>query len=807
MMSPSTVGTSLWSNAIPYCVQRKSFYANGRFWAFYSDGTNLVFRSSTDGITWTDATSLGACLAGDDAAIWFDGTYVHYARYDEDGYDLFYRRGTPVSDGTITWSADEQTVYAGSYTTTFHYHPVIAVDSSGYAWIGTRGYYMAHGYPAREYPNIFKNANNDGTWSTDTGFPYELNATFGGWTVSPVPLTSQKMYVIYCNSGNSPLGILYDGSWGSEETDLADYVLGDDKLFSGVAEGDHVHFVYLRGEQTYQIRYNKRTYGTGWAANDVLVQDSVAYATSCALSIDAINDLYCFWSRDTTSHVYYKKCVSGTWDTDPTDWINEATDGIASEYAISCYAQIYGSRIGLLYTTKTSSPYDVRFAYLTVFPAKSLTQTVSVLSSSVKTAQFIRSPMQAVVVASSGLKAVTKGPMSQSVLAVSLLLPNTIGKNVTQPITAFSTFTRVVSYEKALTQPVAASLWMTGKLSGAQTILRDMTGVSLISGRVGTLQYRRAYVEWPITAIPSGATITSVVLKYHGKTKPSTDTVSIKAMSIQPSAQSDNAAGNKAVYDDVAAGTAFVSASTTFPTVGEVQQADLGAGAVTSLQTALNAARTWWAIGLMTSELNISDFAEIYGANYADANPKPTLTVTYTTASAATLLGIYMARMNKTKDSYLKQTLVAKIQTDLVRSITFLAKTDSSLGAQIEVLIHYDDGYSDTTTINLTTSTTEYACKFSPGKNMDYVKVTYVGATEAGKYLYFDQFVIEWHEMKISGAVNSYIQPFQEISDTITRDASGNITKIVTSSSTKTVTIDITRNAAGKITAINRTLS
>jgi len=78
MVNPSVVGTST-TGAVPYPHQRKTFYANGRFWVFYSDGRNMVYRTSTDGSTWSSATTVRAAINGSLFSVWFDGTYLHYA--------------------------------------------------------------------------------------------------------------------------------------------------------------------------------------------------------------------------------------------------------------------------------------------------------------------------------------------------------------------------------------------------------------------------------------------------------------------------------------------------------------------------------------------------------------------------------------------------------------------------------------------------------------------------------------------------------------------------------------------------------
>lgn len=360
-IDPATVGTCTNDYAAAYGFMRKSFYTAGLFWAFYGDGTNAGWEFSNDGTTWTGAfTSIGACSNGYYFSVWFDGTYIHYTR--SNNYDLFYRRGIPVNDGSICWSAVEQTVYDGVSGDKYDI-PCIAVDTNGYAWIGAY-----NDQPdGDDFPIVLKNANKDGTWTLD--FAYELSIIdHYSWNVAPIPLTDGKVYVVYCQHGQPPLGQLWDGDWDAgEETDLADHAIYQGRLFSTVAIGDNVHFVYTK-EYPFQIRHNERVWGVGWNAADVLVQDAVGECGP-ALSIDiTTDDLYCFWTSTITDHVYYKKYSSGSWDAAATDWIDESIDEIHFDWLISSFYMDYGDYIGLLYSTKRLSPFNVRFAFLITPP-------------------------------------------------------------------------------------------------------------------------------------------------------------------------------------------------------------------------------------------------------------------------------------------------------------------------------------------------------------------------------------------------------------------------------------------------------
>jgi len=162
-------------------------------------------------------------------AVWFDGTYLHYVC---GGAYLYYRRGTPNGDGTITWSAAEQEV-----STTYGeiWWPTISVDSNGYVWIG-----YADGY-STPYPFVIKSGNNDGTWgTTPSGFPYQLSST-PMEVVVPIPLTGGKMFVLYHSNGDPVYGKRWTGSaWGSERGTTS----SADQFYSAVAEGDDVHLVF-----------------------------------------------------------------------------------------------------------------------------------------------------------------------------------------------------------------------------------------------------------------------------------------------------------------------------------------------------------------------------------------------------------------------------------------------------------------------------------------------------------------------------------------------------------------------------------
>ena len=369
VVDPSIVATTSNLFAVFYPYQRKSFYAGGLHWEFYTDGTNLCFRTSSDGISWSSATTVRACTDGRDFSIWFDGTYVYYVYSATTSSIIYFRRGTPNSDGTITWSATEQSITDESYNTMY---PVVCVDSSGYPYI----VYNLAPAASYNYVNVTRSSTNDGTWVTDTanGYPQSLTGFYSDVTYpSIVALTGRDMYVVY--AGGYFYGLFYDYSantWGSEEqiSDVG-YSSGNGMFHCEVADGDTVHAVFNAqhlgiSPAQYDLYYDYRSAGHVWGT-DVSIQANVGTSVCPMLCKHSSTVMYCFWAgKPTADHIYYKKWVSGSWDASPTDWINESTDHLTSNTRLNSFYQSSNNLIGVTYMTLTASPYNIRFATLSI---------------------------------------------------------------------------------------------------------------------------------------------------------------------------------------------------------------------------------------------------------------------------------------------------------------------------------------------------------------------------------------------------------------------------------------------------------
>lgn len=314
-----SLGTS--TAGYPASPQRKSFYINGRFWVFYSDGTNIVYQTSIDGITWTAETNIRSCTSGRYFSVYCNGTYFGYTFCDTTLAAIYFRRGTPNPDGSISWSTNENTVIEN--LASLMATPELVFDSNGYPWIG---YSDDEGVATRKYPFVVKATAEDGsTWDT----PVKLSTNDMNYHVIPVALTAGKVYVLYAQSTTfvdaDSKGKLWDGfAWGGEETVGQYKVLSLEFDWYANSYNDTVYITYL-SISPYQVRFNVRVYGVGWNATDELLQDDAEFDSVPNLTVDETNgNMYCIYpNAPIVNSLFYRKYIASTstWDS-VVEWLN-----------------------------------------------------------------------------------------------------------------------------------------------------------------------------------------------------------------------------------------------------------------------------------------------------------------------------------------------------------------------------------------------------------------------------------------------------------------------------------------------------
>ncbi len=357
--TPSKTGIRLSS-------QHGAFYDAGRYWLFYYDiDGNLSFKSSTDGESWSSATTVDDLpLYGATFDAVFDGTYVHYVRntyYSPPNYyGIAYRRGIPQDDGSISWSAVEQIVLDNTEVAN---DMQLAVDSDGCVWIGYGGVTASYGYPT-----VIKSSTNDETWATASGFPHTFFETID-WFVIPVPQTSGKVYCIVYRTGTSEekiLGYQWDGSsWGYREeatnSSLSNYS-GDGYfgMLSAVAIEDDIHLAFTA--TSGGLKHVKRTSGS-WGSESTIEETLLGWDTSPVLTRRTNGDLVCCWLYCNGSHTieksYYKEYSEETWDITATELTDEYDDKFVRLGSLQSYYEEMEGRFSLVYQVCDSGAYDI----------------------------------------------------------------------------------------------------------------------------------------------------------------------------------------------------------------------------------------------------------------------------------------------------------------------------------------------------------------------------------------------------------------------------------------------------------------
>jgi hypothetical protein len=356
----NTVGTSTSSAALlgtGDVGERSNFFCAGLLWQWYYDGTGngLGYRTSADGKTWSSITYVSPTSASSPSGwdIYFDGTYVHYAAIKAASQPIYYRRGVPLSNGAVSWSAAEQTVVSGgSYICV-----CVCADTFGYPLVS---YVNA----ANSYAYVIKSSTIDGTWSTKSGYPKQSHAQTPYKTLL-LQLTQGKILLLYIPSTAGDGGLddevlVNDALTGWQiVTQTAPNYSGS---WSAVAVGDDVHLVSNEFNLgVYYVAYYKLTYATGsWSSVLAVVTGLPAIAFSPKISCLGGADLAVFYANS-DNYVYYVRKMGNTWDAKPSKLVNETSEVLSVYSEISASEKTYAGRTLLSWLGKSGSPYDIRF--------------------------------------------------------------------------------------------------------------------------------------------------------------------------------------------------------------------------------------------------------------------------------------------------------------------------------------------------------------------------------------------------------------------------------------------------------------
>lgn len=275
---------------IGYGGNQNTFYANGRHWELYLNAdTDLVYRSSVNGVTWTAEVDIVATTAlyGPEFSCWYDATddKVHYARHDLDNDDTLYRMGTPGANGTITWAAAEQKV-ADTPSNLLTFRVDICTDTDGYpwvAWVDDDGL----GEPYEGIVYIESSSTKNGTWTEDLS-TFIAPAGYKVWFVNIIPVQDApypRVEVQYSmeDTDGEELGDVSLMAADTLDNFVTQYTVAATMMdsrpdaFAFINNSAAVYCVYTRadGDVMYRVRSGIQTWAEAGAATEILTASLV----------------------------------------------------------------------------------------------------------------------------------------------------------------------------------------------------------------------------------------------------------------------------------------------------------------------------------------------------------------------------------------------------------------------------------------------------------------------------------------------------------------------------------------------------
>jgi hypothetical protein len=350
--------------------QRKLFYDGTNFWSFYWDGSNTVYKYSTNGgQTWTAGGSVFKTSGVNEVSIWYDSANnAVYAVGDTStaSLNVYVQKGavTP-STSSISWAKSDENPSVSTNSLAGK-NAFISRDASGYVWILSSD--LTQTSPARYDLTSLqsKNANSINTWDNRGSMSCAATAETLKGTILPAG-TGSNMWAVYIYDGNIS-SRKYTGSWSSSstiytKTGTAGYV--DVAPPSALVDSNGViHVVYGDGHEQpsgtvkpfIQYRYNN---SNSWSSAAQL--DSAGNTKGNrypSISLDSsTGNLLVFWIQIDTMAIHCSRNVSGTW----SELTLSGQTPYTKQYLTSIYSAPGEQYICFQWTQNTTSPIEVMF--------------------------------------------------------------------------------------------------------------------------------------------------------------------------------------------------------------------------------------------------------------------------------------------------------------------------------------------------------------------------------------------------------------------------------------------------------------
>jgi PKD repeat protein len=284
----TTVSTTTVGHACGKPHSPRVFSAAGRLWAIYFDSDKYRYRSSADsGASWSAATDIADGSVGYALAANFDGTYIHIVHGINS--DLTYLRGTPASNGVITFTSAATLGLSGAWIDS------LAFDADGKVVIS---------YTSGSHVYVGKNNNTNGTWSNASGYPKQISSATASDHFSQVVTFGSGWYCGFGAGGTKLRGRYWNGTALAAAEDISSQNLVYGLRFTLTALGSVLEAVWNTDNAGVRSRRNG---GSSWGTE--LTVASTVNVVAVPLAVATSTKTFCFYIH--SGALYYRTSTAG----------------------------------------------------------------------------------------------------------------------------------------------------------------------------------------------------------------------------------------------------------------------------------------------------------------------------------------------------------------------------------------------------------------------------------------------------------------------------------------------------------------
>ena len=210
---PVQIGTSSVSSATANSSSRKSFYdtLNHMHWAFWYDGTQIVYSKSSDAQNWASVGNFSYNTS--DFSVSYkevSGTSYVVLVSLANNYDIVLRRGVLSSSGVLF---DGEVVALNGTTSADAYSKVsVSFDADARVWIGAMHDNASNSferYQVKAVRSVLDVSNEINSWGSVFNVSRRVDNIK---SVVVVPQSGDSMYLIQNGDSGNVVGYVFDGS-------------------------------------------------------------------------------------------------------------------------------------------------------------------------------------------------------------------------------------------------------------------------------------------------------------------------------------------------------------------------------------------------------------------------------------------------------------------------------------------------------------------------------------------------------------------------------------------------------------------